>query len=72
MRQPWMVGRAVPCPPLDGGATLIALPMPDGGQRTARPTAIAGLLLIHETATASSIPVAAISLSKSPVCSCAG
>ena len=33
-----MVGRAVPCPPRDGGVTLVPLPIPDGGQRTARPT----------------------------------
>ena len=38
MRQYWMVGRAVPCPPHDGGATLLPLAMPDGGQRSARPT----------------------------------
>jgi len=38
MRQSWMVGRAVPCPPHGGGAMLVPLPMPDGGQGTARPT----------------------------------
>ena len=38
MRQSRMVGRAVLCPPHDGSATLIPLPMPDGGQRSARPT----------------------------------
>ena len=38
-----LVGRAVLCPPPDGGAMLSARPMPDGGQRTARP-AFAGLL----------------------------
>ncbi len=32
------VGRAVPCPPQDGGATLLSQPESDGGQRTARPT----------------------------------
>ena len=38
MRQSWMVGRAVPCPPHDGSVTLLPVPMPDGGQRSARPT----------------------------------
>jgi hydrogenase maturation protein HypF len=37
MRQSWMVGRAVPCPPLDGCGTPVPLPMPDRGQRSARP-----------------------------------
>src|ERR1017187_6023224 len=47
MRRSWVVGRAVPpvrhslgegeCPPHDGRAMLTPLPMPDGGQRTARP-----------------------------------
>jgi hypothetical protein len=37
MRQPSVAGRAVLCPPHDGSATLIPRPMPDGGQRTARP-----------------------------------
>src|ERR1017187_4668693 len=37
-RQPGVVGRAVPCPPQDGGAMLIPLSMPDGGPRSARPT----------------------------------
>ncbi|MGA2543834.1 MAG: carbamoyltransferase HypF [Verrucomicrobiota bacterium] len=36
-RQSWLVGRAVPCPPHDGSPTFIPLPMPDGGQRSARP-----------------------------------
>ena len=31
-------GQAVPCPPTDCGATLNPPPMPDGGQRSARPT----------------------------------
>ena len=37
MRQSWVAGRAVLCPPHDGSVTLIPLPMPDGGQRSARP-----------------------------------
>ncbi len=31
-------GRAEDCPPPDGGAALMLLPRPDGGQGTARPT----------------------------------
>jgi hypothetical protein len=38
MRQSRVVGRAVPCPPRDGSATLIPLHKLDGGQGTARPT----------------------------------
>src|ERR1035441_6750544 len=38
MRQSWMVGRAAPSPPRDGTAVLVPLPLPDGGQGTARPT----------------------------------
>ena len=38
MSRPWLVGRAVPCPPQDGDATVVPLPIPDGGQGTARPT----------------------------------
>jgi hypothetical protein len=30
--QSWLVGRAVPCPPHDRRPTLVALPMPEGGQ----------------------------------------
>jgi epoxyqueuosine reductase len=38
MLQSRAVGRAVPCPPHEGSAKLLALPIPDGGQGTARPT----------------------------------
>jgi ribonuclease R len=33
-----MVGRAVPCPPGEGRPRVVPLPLPDGGQRSARPT----------------------------------
>jgi hypothetical protein len=45
MRESWMVGRAVLCPPRNGSATLIPVPMPDGGQRSARPTFRGSMLL---------------------------
>ena len=35
-----MAGRAVPCPPGEGGARLNPRPSPDGGQGTARPTVL--------------------------------
>ena len=38
MRQSWEVGRAVPCPPREGGGVTLILPLSDGGQGTARPT----------------------------------
>jgi hypothetical protein len=37
MRQSWMAGRAVPCPPHDRSVAPVPLPMPDGGHRSARP-----------------------------------
>ena len=39
-----VAGRAVLCPPHDVKATLIPLPMPDGGQGTARPTFLGDML----------------------------
>jgi hypothetical protein len=38
MRPSWVVGRAIRCSPHDSNATLVRLPKPDGGQRSARPT----------------------------------
>jgi spermidine synthase len=69
--QSWMVGRAVPCPPLEGSATLVPLPMSDGGQRSARPTflgwAIAKLVRLRcraaQTSLHPSIPPSSIPLS---------
>ena len=37
MPESGVVGRAVPCPPHDAGATLLSSLMPDAGQRTAHP-----------------------------------
>ena len=37
MRESWPAGRAGDCPPREGSPALVALPMPDGGQRSGRP-----------------------------------
>jgi hypothetical protein len=68
--QSWMVGRAVPCPPLEGSATLVPLPMSDGGQRSARPAflgwAIAKLVRLRcraaQTSLHPSIPLSLLAL----------